>query len=117
MEHDERRVVEEAIFRYHADFLTSREREMRSAFLVRAKSEAYGARHLEEFIRGQMGTLEDPEIDAMLEEGFLAFRRTVVDRILQTNAMQIAYNRCPACILIVGTPQAKWCKWCKHDWQ
>ncbi len=41
MEYDERRVIEETIYKYHSKLLTQRERELSLAFLARAKGEAY----------------------------------------------------------------------------
>ena len=117
MEYDEREVIEETIYKYHSDLLSSRERELGLAFLAKAKAEARQKPHVEERMRERMGNLGDREIDAVVRDGFLAFRRTVVDRILRDHASEIVFNRCPACHRIVRTPWTKQCMWCTHEWR
>lgn len=116
MDYDEREVIEQTVYRYYRHLLTPREYQVALAFHAKAKAQAYQDPEREDRTRAIMGTLGDSEIDAIVTDGFLEFRRAVVDRILRDHGSGISFNRCPACQRIVRTPLAKQCMWCKHDW-
>jgi len=116
MEYDEREMIEWTIYRYYGHLRTPREHELSLAFLAKAKAEGYRNPAVEERMRTRMGNVGDPEIQAVLERGFQAFRCAVADRILREHGSEVTINRCPACQRVVRTPMAKWCMWCKFDW-
>ena len=104
------------IMRYQSGLMTPHEGDVALAFLARAKSRAYGNNRGEINYRTKRGNLGDPAIEQALDEGYDKFREQVTLRILQEAREQLKLNRCGACKRIVGTPEAKWCKWCKFDW-
>jgi len=66
-------------------------------------------------IRFEFGST-DPSVFGALAEGKRRFMSQAAARVLQRNGAAIFVNRCPACGKIVRTPQAKQCRWCRHDW-
>lgn len=104
------------IMRYQPELQTQFERAVAMAFVARAKSEAYGNDRGEVSYRTKCGNLGDPAIERALEGGYEQFREQVTMRVLQGSRDRLKLNRCGACNRIVGTPEAKWCKWCKFDW-
>ena len=104
------------IIKYQWGLLTPHEAAVAMAFVARAKSQAYGNDRGEVHFRTMRGNLGDPAIEQALDEGYEKFQETITLRILQEAREQLKLNRCSACGRIVGTPDAKWCKWCKFDW-
>ncbi|HRH47755.1 MAG TPA: hypothetical protein PLP23_03315 [Panacibacter sp.] len=58
----------------------------------------------------------DPEVLALLENGFNAFKIKVASRIYNEHKEKLDLNLCPKCFKIARAPQAKQCRFCFHDW-
>ena len=116
MDYDEQQVIETTVLKYHTEFMTQTEHSISLAFLAKGKAEVYGNPSVEVRMRTRMSNLDDPNIAVALETGYYSFRRNVTQRILRDHGSEITFNRCSVCNRIVGTPTAKWCKWCRHDW-
>ena len=113
--YDEDDMIGYTIMKYQRDLLTSFEYKVWQAFLVRGKT-LHARPGVEQHMRKVLKTLGRKDIDAALALGYATFRRKVVERIMKEHPDKVVLNRCSVCHKIVGTPMARWCKWCKHDW-
>ena len=59
---------------------------------------------------------KDENILQLLDKGILDFRATVAKRIYEKNWINIFFNDCPNCGKLARTPDAKQCRYCRHDW-
>lgn len=59
---------------------------------------------------------DDPLILNYLNEGYIQFMLNCAARILKDNPDKVYFNLCPVCKKLARTPDAKQCRWCRHDW-
>jgi hypothetical protein len=60
---------------------------------------------------------DEPHINAMISDGFEAFRNRVVQRIYAEHRNELDLNLCPKCKKIARTPWAEQCRFCFHSWR
>jgi hypothetical protein len=58
----------------------------------------------------------DPEVLGLLDKGYDAFELQAAERILEQHPEAVFFNTCPKCDKLARTPQAKQCRFCKHEW-
>lgn len=91
--------------------------EHRVALAIFAKEkEAFGHEAVAKLMEKRHSLANDSEVQLALSEGMEAFRRRVCQRIIREYSGDIFINRCPSCMRIVRTPEAKQCFWCGFDW-
>lgn len=59
---------------------------------------------------------DDPKIQAMIAEGFEAFKIKVATRIFNEHKDELDLNLCPQCGKIARTPKARQCRFCGYTW-
>ena len=104
------------IWDYCTDFMTDFEREVgNSVVLSETINESLIKKWI--FIKTQEGSKDAsdiPEVKEALKDGQMAFRETVMHRIMKENRNTININRCSKCNCVVKTPKARLCLWCGH---
>jgi hypothetical protein len=58
----------------------------------------------------------DQEALQLLKNGYAHFIRNTAERIYGEHKAELKLNLCPNCQRIARTPQAKQCRFCRHDW-
>ena len=58
----------------------------------------------------------EPDIQAMIADGFMTFKIKGVERIYREHRDELKLNLCPKCFKIARTPSARQCRFCFHDW-
>lgn len=61
-------------------------------------------------------TTEDEEALKLYYLGFEEFKKRVCERIYEAHLNKIDFNRCPKCNEVARTPEAKQCRYCRHNW-
>jgi hypothetical protein len=115
-DYDDNAILTAYIWNHYQHLMTDFERLVGKAIIGRAKAEHSTSPEQTAMIQKSWGRMDDPAINAALQDGAEAFRRQVRDRLLQTSSEQIFVNRCPACHRIVRTPKARLCVWCGQTW-
>jgi hypothetical protein len=59
---------------------------------------------------------DNPEILALLSDGYEAFEKNVALRILTETPEKVFFNHCPRCGKLARTPRARQCRHCSHRW-
>lgn len=59
---------------------------------------------------------DDPEVMAMVKDGYGAFVERTSARILSERKEDILLNYCPRCNELARTPKAQQCRFCGCDW-
>lgn len=59
---------------------------------------------------------QDPEALILLKDGYEQFKLNTAERIYWEHRHELNLNLCPRCQQIARTPQAKQCRFCRHDW-
>jgi hypothetical protein len=116
MDDEDRDGIEETILGHHLDLLTDEERRMLRVHQGRLLDEMNSWPVEDVAVVRELGLTDDPTSHGRVVAEFLAFRRTIVDRVLRDHAATLTFNRCPACRKIAVTPAARHCRWCRHDW-
>lgn len=106
----------EYIFRYCDHFMTDKENKANWHQFAIEKS-GYGAKegfynHFKQ--KGHISN--DPEVLALLENGFQSFKEKVVTCIYNEYKTKLNLNLCPKCGKVARTPRARQCKFCSHNW-
>jgi hypothetical protein len=127
--------VAEYIWKYHRDLLTPAEiradnrlmllgagepsapsADLPPELLMFANRYAERTRQQVEQFLSEDQLLNAPEVLTLLEDGEVAFRRRMAERILRDHA-DMALNRCPKCEGLCRTPKSKQCFRCGHKWR
>jgi ribosomal protein L40E len=58
----------------------------------------------------------DPEILALLNNGYEQFVLDSAEKLIKNHKDRIIFNRCPKCNALARTPVAKQCRFCGYDW-
>lgn len=59
---------------------------------------------------------QDPVVLELAHDGIDAFMERTADRILAEHGDEIFLNYCPRCGVLAKTPDARQCRFCRHDW-
>lgn len=59
----------------------------------------------------------DPEVSALLKNGYGEFEQKIIKRILEENPEKVFFNNCPECGKPARTPFAKQCRYCRYSWR
>lgn len=101
------------IYGYGGKFMTDAEK-------MAGKTIHYNSKGLNlttlDFIKSKGWFSDDENIQAMIADGFDAFKYGVVLRIYGQHKNELNLNLCPRCKKIARTPQAKQCRFCFFDW-
>lgn len=117
MQYDEQEVIEDMVVRYYSNLLTPFERDVYGAFWLRRRTQIQTSHpESERDTRRIWGTLDNPQIEAILERAYDEFIRKAVARVMREDADKLFLNKCPKCQRVARTPKAKQCRWYLHDW-
>lgn len=59
----------------------------------------------------------DPEVSALLKNGYGEFEQKIIKRILEENPEKVFFNNCPECGKPARPPFAKQCRYCRYSWR
>lgn len=105
------------IFQYCYMFYNEKERKAKDHHLWRVKYERYDDRRspmTQEAKRNLKSN--DPEVLALLADGYPAFVMTTATRVFHEHKEELNLNYCPQCGGIARTPLARQCRFCGYDW-
>ena len=117
-EYDEVVVLWDYLFTHYKDRLTETEQKAGRMIIFDGRcpfQSAGGDPARDAEIRFEFGST-DPSVLGALAEGTRHFMKVAAARVLERNGAAIIVNRCPLCGRIARTPQARQCRWCRHDW-
>jgi hypothetical protein len=108
---------------YHPQFMNQLERRAWTHAIATEKAEAWrqhssrlgeSTREIPDRYSRSMST--NSEVLGLIEDGWEAFLERTATRILRDHASEIYMNRCPKCGEVTVTPNARQCRYCRHDW-
>lgn len=116
------RYLADYVFRYFDRFMTDKERLARRHLFGTSKithgrtdSTAQEEARRDRSSRRELLS-DDPEVLELAHDGIESFVQRTVERIIAAHQQDICVNRCPRCGEASRTPQARQCRFCKHDW-
>jgi hypothetical protein len=114
--YDEEEELRRYIRKNYMHLQTDRERQLYNGALLRVKGVRLDSPDLAPRYGATPDYLQDPDVDAVIEEGISEFQERVRTRIFETYRDRIFINRCERCDKIVASPIACTCLWCGHVW-
>ena len=103
--------LENYIYEYCGEFKTPNEKTATKTLLYNPYSEDMRAMMVKRGWRS-----DDPVILEMISDGYEAFKGRTARRIWAAHRHELSLNLCPVCGKIARTPQARQCRFCRHDW-
>jgi len=107
------RELEDYIYEYCENFKTENELKARQTLIYMSKT---ASESMHTMMRQKGWISEEQVILDMIADGPHELKRRVVERIWREHKHVLPLNLCPKCNLIARTPQARQCRFCKHDW-
>lgn len=106
------------IFNYCSKFINDTEfKAINHHFGLVKKMDRYGDNLPIQFLEAKKRFLtDDPEALELLKDGYPNFIMKTAERIYRDHKHELQFNLCPKCNKIARTPQAKQCRFCRHDW-
>ncbi len=106
--------IADYIFQYCTQYRTENESKAFTYYVFTEKSK--DSPRMKAFYSSKGLLSPDPEVKALLADGFTAYKHRMIKRIYLEHRQEIAFNRCPKCDRVARTPQARQCRFCGHDW-
>lgn len=106
------RELEDYIYDYCQEFQTKD--ELMAGRMLLYKSNGTSESMLSAMQRGWFSN--EQIMQDLIADGPHELKRRVVERIWREHKDVLPLNLCPKCNLIARTPQARQCRFCKHDW-
>jgi len=113
MNYEEESILTEYIWNNYRHLLSPFDLRVEKADLLRKKSLPPVQ---ERMVTRMWGETSSPDVEEALKDGFDAYQRAAVRRILRGHVNEVFINRCPRCNRVVRTPRARQCLWCHHRW-
>lgn len=104
------------IFDYCTEFMSKKESQARWHHFAMQKSGNGKSEKFYTYFKNQGLINNDPEVIALLKNGFQTFKENIAARIYASYNNELQLNLCPRCFKIARTPLAKQCRFCFHDW-
>lgn len=99
------------LVRYYGRFMNKQE-HLAHRHLMATEKAAHG-----QSIKALSGLLsDDPVVLDLIRDGREVFMERTAAKILSEHRNDIFLNYCPRCGALAKTPNARQCRFCRHDW-
>lgn len=113
--YDEQSELSRYLWEHFPYLCTVQEMQVYKANIGKMKAEG-ADRKGQAIFRRMFGDWEKANIATDLASGFERFTEKVLARITSEHDGLLFINRCAQCDRITGSPRARMCQWCGHEW-